>query len=183
MVPVVVANTLRTAIMRLSGPALTRFAAQIGSRLGISVSGNASLMASRLHTYITSNPMSAGLVAASLAVSSPSFSASEFLDEWAANTDSGEVPEQIKFLLEQVQNLADNRKSITGDQDSDEVMGIEVSDLRKAAQVLQFGDRQIELLIRHFGSVDEVSAVRAALLAIDDEQLALYKERHGARRY
>lgn len=182
MVPVVVANTLRSAIMRLSGPALTRFAAQIGSRLGISVSGNAGIIASRLHSYITSNPMSAGLVAASLAVSVPDFDIDSFIDQWNADS-TNPMPDEIKFVLEQAKELVDKRQSITGDQETGEVMGIDVSDLRKAAQILEFGDRQIEILKRHFGSVDEVSAVRAALLAVDDEQLALYKERHGARRY
>lgn len=183
MVPVVVANTLRTAIMRLSGPALARFAGQVGARLGISVSGTAPAMASRLYSYITSNPMSAGLVAASLAVSTPDFDIDSLIEAWDKNTEGHDMPDDIKYILGEAQELIDNRKDVTGDQSADTVMGIDVDELRNAAKVLEFGDNQIRLLMRHFGTIDEVAAVRAALFAVDDEQLTLYKERHGARRY
>jgi hypothetical protein len=169
--------------MRLSGPALARFAGQVGARLGISVSGTAPAMASRLYTYVTSNPMSAGLVAASLAVSTPDFDIDSLIDAWEGNTDGHDMPDDIKYILSEAKGLIDNRNQVTGDQDEDTVMGIDVDDLRNAAKVLEFGDNQIRLLMRHFGNIDEVAAVRAAMFAVDDEQLKLYKERHGARRY
>jgi hypothetical protein len=169
--------------MRLSGPALARFAGQVGSRLGISVSGSASAMATRLYSYISANPMSAGLVAASLAISTPDFDLDTFVKAWKDNNEGHEMPDDIKYILEQAQELADNRAKVTGDQDSGSVMGVDIDDLRNAARVLEFGDTQIELLMRHFGNIDEVAAVRAALFAVDDEQFKLYKERKSARRY
>jgi hypothetical protein len=168
--------------MSLTGTQLTSFAASIGSRLGISVSGTAASMASRLGSYITSNPMSTGFIIASLADANIELDLNKIIDMW--NGEEGhEIPEEIKYLLEQVIENSENRQEVTGDQDEDTVMGIDKLDLRKAAQVLAYGDTQVETLMRHFGSVEEVIAVRTALLAVDDEQLILYRERHNARRY
>ncbi len=183
MVPVVVGNYVRQAIMNLSGPTLARFAGSIGSRLGISVSGSAASMASRLGSYITNNPLSTGFIVASLADANVNIDIDKVIDLWNSNDQGLKIPEDVEYLLKQVNTNTENRAQITGDQDEDSVMGIEVDDLRKAAQVLAYGDTQVETLMRHFGSVEEVMAVRTALFAVDDEQLKLYRERHNVRRY
>jgi hypothetical protein len=178
LVPVAVVNLLRAAITRLSGPALARFGSMATARLGVTVQGTAQQMAGQLTHYITHNPMSAGLTATALIASGASFNVSDFVKIW--EEADGSVPEDLKYLLEQAGDIAEKRNSITGDQDEDTVMGMEVGDLRKAALVLAHTDNQVQILIDQFGDIDTVMAVRSALLSLDDTQLQLYKERNRA---
>jgi hypothetical protein len=176
-VPALVVQAIRLGISRLSGPALASFAGAISSRLGVTVAGSAANMARQVGQYVAANPMSAGLAIASLASSSVDFDVQKVIDTWAKD-DAG-IPDDVKYILDQVQNLEDHRDEITGDQSGDEVLGVEVEDLRKAAKVLALGDAQIRLLIDQFGDIDTVIGVRNALFALDDEQFYLFKERYN----
>jgi hypothetical protein len=176
-VPALVVQAIRLGISRLSGPALASFAGAISSRLGVTVAGSAANMARQVGQYVAANPMSAGLAIASLASASVDFDVEHIIDTW--EKDDAGIPEDVKYILEQVQDLDNSRASLTGDQDDSEVLGVDVDDLRKAAKVLALGDAQIRLLIDQFGDIDTVIGVRNALFALDDEQFTLFKERYN----
>lgn len=180
MVPVVIANALRSAILRLSGTSVARFAGTITPRLGVTVAGSTTQMANQLARYIANNPMSAGLVAASLAASTVDFNIDSFVDAW---DNEGGMPEDVRELLKQIGNNVEKRNETVGDGEPDTTFGVDNIDLRKAAAILAHGDRQIEVLINAFGNIDDVISIRNALFGVEDEQLALYKERHSVNRY
>lgn len=177
LVPAIVVQAIQAAIRSLSGPALVRFASAASSRLGMQISGSAAMMANQVGQYIAQNPMSAGLAIASMAAASVGFDHKRIIELWE---QSGDLPEDVKYLVEQVEEVSKRRSEITGDGEEGTVMGLDVDDLRKAAKVLALGDAQINLLIDQFGDIDTVIGVRNALFAVDDEQLQLFKERQRA---
>lgn len=177
VIPAAAMALIRNAIMRLNGPALSAFIKEASGRLGISLGGTASTVAGRVMQYVSSNALSAGLVAGSLAVSTIDFDIDEFIDAWSKE---GSVPDDVSYVMKQITQLREQRESILGDGDDDTVMGLDVKDLKRANRSLMIIDHQVETLINHFGSLEDVISIRNALFSLDDASFAIYKERHNA---